>query len=241
MKAAWLAAGTLAVLIAAAPAARADDEQPPPRISTHATAHKRIPNTVADITLGIEASGADVAAVTRTLGERSTALMAFLRKPGIDRLETTGVAVQTRRHVRPDGHEVDDGFVGRVGVTFRCAAGDAGGEISGGLSHGANTLDNAAFSPADAEVEAARRDLALTATRMALDEARAVAGAAGVQVAGVQTIDVDPEGSVTPRPMNMTPRLAAAPMGAPPPIATASGSQDISVTVNVTVTLAVAH
>ena len=241
MNARWLAAGMLATLIAAAPGARADDEQPPPRIATHATAHKRIANTVADITLGIEASGTDVATVTRILGERSTALMAFLRKPGIERLETTGLAVQTRRHVRPDGREVDDGFVGRIGVTFRCAAAEAGAEISGGLSHGANTLDSAVFSPGDAEVEAARRDLALTATRMALDEARAVAGAAGVQVAGVQTIDVDPQGSVIPRPMNMMARLAAAPMGAPPPIATASGGQDISVTVNVTVTLAAAH
>ncbi|WP_048863080.1 SIMPL domain-containing protein, partial [Acidisphaera rubrifaciens] len=103
MRAAWLAAGTLAVLIAAAPGARADDDQPPPRIATHATAHKRITNTVADITLGIEASGKDVAGVTRALGERSTTLMAFLRQPGIDRLETTGIAVQSRRHVQPDG------------------------------------------------------------------------------------------------------------------------------------------
>ncbi len=62
-------------------------------ITTHATARRRLPNTVADASVSIEAHGRTVAAVQRTLAENSQTLLAFLRQAGTERLRTNAVNV----------------------------------------------------------------------------------------------------------------------------------------------------
>src|ERR1700712_3544084 len=80
---------TLALLIA--PPVRAQDQ--PGTITTHATARTRLPNTVADVDVGIDAHGRTVAIVHKTLADGSGAMLAYLRGAGAERLRTEQVAV----------------------------------------------------------------------------------------------------------------------------------------------------
>jgi uncharacterized protein YggE len=203
----------------------------PPTVYTRATAHRTLPNTVADVSLGISVEAHDAATVTRLLGERSQALMAYLREQGAEKLQTQDIDVSQETHTVRGGPDVVVGYTGRISVTFRTTPERMGALVSGALGHGANTLDRAAFAPADADVAALRRALATEATRMAFEQAKATAEATGEHVTQVRRIDVDPEGFAPPTSYDATARARFAATRAVPPIATAPGEQDISVTV----------
>src|ERR1700760_542531 len=51
-------------------------------VSTSATAHRRIPNTVADVSVGIQTQGAASPSVSRALAQRSQTLLDWLRGQG---------------------------------------------------------------------------------------------------------------------------------------------------------------
>jgi uncharacterized protein YggE len=218
---------------AAADATAASPGLPPGTVHTQATAHRRLPNTVAEIELGIEVEGRDLATVRRQLGERSRALLDYLRAAGAQRLTTTTLAVETETHSAA-GRETIVGYVGRANVRCHVAAAQAGPLVSSSLTNGANTLRGVRFAPSEADTEKARRELAVEATRTALDAASAVAAVAGEHVLGVREIDLSPE----------PPSVGGyGPMAAPPrsmatePVATEPGEQDVSVTVDVKIAI----
>ena len=207
-------------------------------IHTHAIAHTRLANTVADAMVGISADGTTVAGVSKELGDRSQKLMAYLRSQHAERLATNQVSVEPKTHTVKGGPDVIVGYSGRISISFRTTAEKASELISRALANGANTLDQVSFSPTEAETEAARNNLAIEATKSALAQADAVAKAASGHVAGVRDIAVDPGGSFV-RPMAVMQRMtdfAASAKAAP--IATEAGDEEVSVTVNVDAVLA---
>ena len=208
-------------------------------IHTHAVAHTRLPNTVADGSVGITADGANVAVVSKALSERSQKLMNFLRGQHAERLSTDQISVQPKTHTVKGGPDVIVGYTGSISVRFRTTVEKSGDLISGALANGANTLDQVSFSPREEEIEAARKNLAVEATQIAMAQAKAVAEAAGEHVASVHDVVVDPDGS-TLRPMPMMQRNAAfaMKMDAPAPVAMEAGDQEVNITVNVDANIA---
>ena len=206
-------------------------------IHTHAMAHTRLPNTVADGSLGITADGSTVAAVTKELGTRSQQLMAYLRNQHAERLATDQISVEPKMHTAKGGPDQVVGYSGRVNVSFRTTADKAGELVTGALSNGANTLEQVTFSPREEEIEAAMRTLAIDATKTAMAQADAVAKAAGEHIVSVRDIAVDPEGSTL---RTFAPRMMAMQAQAAPvlPVSTAAGEQEASITVNVEVNIA---
>ena len=226
------------MLIPFAAVSRAQTQAPGASLSliqTHATAHTRLPNTVADISVSIQTDGPSVAAVSKTLAAKSQQLLTYLRTQHADRLATDQVSVDPKMHTPKGGPDEIVGYSGRMNVTFRAPVEKVSDFITDALAHGANTLGSVNFQPREEEAEAARRDLASEAAKTALAQAEAVAKAVGTRVTSIHQITVDPNGGFTPRPMMFADMKVAAPQAQ---IATEAGEQEVSITVNLEANIA---
>jgi len=231
-----LLAAVLACTWACASAGLALAEVQPGTITTGATARMRLPNTIADVGVGIEAHGRTVAAVHKNLADGSGALLGYLRGAGAERLRTDQIAVTPDTETDRGGGRPDRivGYTGHVRVSFRVAADKLADVLGGLLEKGGNTLEATLLGPREEEVEKARQELATRAVRTAMAQAQAVAEAAGRRVGAVRQINVDPGFGLPQRP----PMFAAASRAAmAAPIATEAGESEVASSVSVTVNL----
>jgi uncharacterized protein len=208
---------------------------PEGKISLDATAHRRVPNTVADVTLAIQLDGRTADAVSTLLAQRSQTLLDFLREQGVERLRTENVSFAPQIQSVHGGPDRVVGFTGQVFVSFRTTPDKLGALLRGGLEHGANSVSQTEFTPLESEIDTARRDLAIEAMKNALARADAIAQAAGQRVIRIENINVEPEEEVRPTPFAASKEMT---LSSPPtPIATAAGEHDISVRVSVQVVI----
>jgi uncharacterized protein YggE len=204
-------------------------------VSTSATAHRRIANTVADVSVGIQTQGADAASVSRDLAQRSKMLLDWLREQGAERLATDQISFQPQTHEEKSGQQKIVGYTGTTSVSFRTTPEKVGAILSGVLDHGANTIQQTNYAPREEDEDKVRKELAQEATRTAVAQGDAVAESAGTHVIGVREVNVEPSGVMRPMPMM---RMSATAMAAPTPaMETQAGEQDISVTVSVKLTV----
>jgi uncharacterized protein YggE len=203
-------------------------------VSTSATAHRRIANTVADVSVGIQTQGVDAASVSRDLAQRSQTLLEWLRGQGAERLATDQISFQPQTHEEKNGQQKIVGYTGSTTVSFRTTPEKVGAILSGVLDHGANTIQQTSYGPKEEEADKARKELAQEATRTAVAQGNAVADAAGTHVIGVREVNVEPSGIIRPmmnRFVGGLNTMAAPAMGAE------AGEQDISVTVSIKLTV----
>jgi uncharacterized protein len=206
-------------------------------VSTSATAHRRIANTVADVSVGIQTQGADAASVSRDLAQRSQTLLEWLRGQGAERLATDQISFQPQTHEEKNGQQKIVGYTGNTTVSFRTTPEKVGAILSGVLDHGANTIQQTSYGPKEEEADKVRKELAQEATRTAVAQGEAVANAAGTHVIGVREVNVEPSGMIRPMMNRFVGGLTT--MAAPaPPMAAEAGDQDISVTVSIKLTVA---
>lgn len=214
----------------------------PGLITVRATAHRRLPSTVADATVSIEVHGRDLRGTATQLGRQAQALLAFLRTQGAERLRTEGTSftpeIQEQRNL-PDRIK---GYTGRISVSFRTVPDQLPFVLAGCLDNGATALGQFGSSPREDEVGAARRDMVEEATRAAMAQARAVADSAGQKLAGIELAEIDPPPGAMPLTVSadILPERAARPASSSPvpPIASVAGDSDLSVTVVMIVRLA---
>lgn len=204
-------------------------------VSTSATAHRRIPNTVADVSVGIQTQGADAASVSRDLAQRSQTLLDWLRGQGAERLATDQISFQPQTHEEKNGQQKIVGYTGSTTVSFRTTPEKVGAILSGVLDHGANTIQQTSYAPKEEEQDKVRKELAQEATHTAVAQGEAVANAAGTHVIGVREVNVEPGGGIM-RPMPMM-RMSMGAATKEIPMAGEAGDQDISVTVSVKLTV----
>ena len=239
-----LASGAMAQDAGQAPPDRAVPNRPRPGLVTvHATAHRRLPSTVADATVSIEVHGRDLRGTATQLGRQAQALLAFLRKENAERLRTEGTSFDPEIQELRGQPDRIKGYTGRISVSFRTTPDQLPFVLAGCLDNGATALGQFGSSPREDEVDAARRDMVAEATCAAMAQARAVAGAAGQKIAGIELAEIDPLPGATPLPAAAEFRLdrAARPAAVPPPvppIASVAGDSDLAVTVVMTVRLA---
>lgn len=233
----WIGALAVAGLCITAARAQSAEEHLPPSmglVHTEAQSTTRLPNTVADVTVGVEITGKDVDTVASLLSQQSNTLMHYLQGLGADRLATGQISFEPQNHTAKTGVESIVGYTGSTSVTFRTTSDKLGAALSGALANGANRVEQTNLHPRETEEEAARTNLAEQATRRALAEADAVARAAGAHVLSVRDVSVG--GPATPvRPM-MFAALAMRDKSAAP-ISISAGDSEVSVTVSVAVTI----
>jgi hypothetical protein len=206
---------------------------PDGKINLDAMARKRLPNTVANVVLGIQVDGRSGDAVSSSLAQKSQTLLDFLRQQGVERLRTEDVSYQPQvESGRNGGPDRIVGFTGSSSISFRTTPDKLGAVLSGSLEHGANTISQTQFSPLESEVDSARQELAIEATKAALARADALAQATGLRVVRIEEINVGSEENF-------------APLGAPKvmggvirAVETASGEQELAVRVSVQVAVA---
>lgn len=201
-------------------------------IETHAISEMRLPNTAVDIAVAVTASGKDMAEVQRMLTEKSNALLAYLRAQKVERLMTSRVwfAPQTRYDKNAPDKTV--GYTGNSTLSFRTTPEKAGDLLAGVLTNGANEIQSTSFTATEQEIDDARRRLSEQATRTAIEQADAIAKAAGMKVVSVRNISVNDGGII--RPMAFSGVMAMAKTAAAAPMDTSAGDQQLSVTVNIT-------
>jgi uncharacterized protein len=205
-------------------------------VSTSATAHRRIANTVADVSVGIQTQGADAASVSRDLAQRSQTLLEWLRGQGAERLATDQISFQPQTHEEKSGQQKIVGYTGSTTVSFRTTPEKVGAILSGVLDHGANTIQQTSYGPKEEEADTVRKELAQEATRTAVAQGNAVAEAAGTHVIGVREVNVEGSGIIRPVPM-MRMQSFEMKAAATPAMAGEAGEQDISVTVSIKLTV----
>ncbi len=220
-------AAALALALAAAPASA----QEPPTVTTHGLARDRLPNTVADASIAIEARGRTGAEVQAALAAGSGPLLAWLGTTGAERIRSQGPTLRAELDPTRTGAARVVGYTGRLGVTFTLEAAKLGPVLTEALNRGANTIEGAALRPREAELDGARNRLAAAATVIALDQARAVAEAAGLRAGPVRALVVDPSQPV------FRPMMARANTAAAAPIETEAGDTEVTATVTATVAL----
>ncbi len=234
----WLVPALAAAQTPASSDARTAVQAMPATVTTHATARRRLPNTIADVTVGVKVDGSTVADVEKHLAEGAQTLTAYLRGAGAERLRTELVTVEPVRDARENagapGRIV--GYTGTVGVSFRTTAERLPELLTGSLEHGGNSLEQTGLAPREEEMDAARQDLAAAATRTALAQAEAIAKAVGRTVRGVQQIVVDPDSGMPP--VRSFRAYAPAVQAQASLIPTEAGDVEVTATVTVTATLA---
>lgn len=210
----------------------------PTYVSTTATAQTRIPNTAVDISLGLTVTKVGLPAAQRALAAQSSALLTFLRAQGAQRLITNNVSFTPETRYQKNTVDKTVGYTGTTTVSFRTTPDKSPDILAGALTNGANTIDTTVFTPTEQEIEDARRDLAAQATKTAVAQVETIAKAVGLRMLALRDVSV---GSPSPaasenndgiymRAMKAMPVAAAA----PPPIATAQGDQQLSISVSVT-------
>lgn len=201
-------------------------------VDTHATSETRIPNTVVDIRVQVSSSGKDMAEVQRTLAEKSNSLLAYLKAQKVDRLMTMGVSFSPETRYDKNAPDKTVGYNGSQTVSFRTTPEKAADLLAGVLTNGANQIQSTAFTPTEREIDEARSKLSEEATHIAMEQASAIARAAGMHVASIRHINVEDTGVVRPMPVSFGMMAKAAPGAVP--MDTAAGDQSISVRVDVT-------
>ena len=212
------------------------DRVRPGLITVHATAHRRLPSTVADATVSIEVHGRDLRGTATQLGRQAQALLAFLRTQNAERLRTEGTSFDPETQEIRNQPDRIKGYTGRISVSFRTVPEQLPLVLAGCLDNGATSLGQFGSSAREDEVDAARRDMVGEATAAAMAQGRAVASSAGQKVAGIELAEVDPSPGAVPLAvdaeyaLDRPSRRAQAPRPVPP-IASVAGDSDLSVTV----------
>src|SRR4051812_33904899 len=129
-----------ALLLSLAVPAHAQDQ--PGTITTHATARTRLPNTVADVAVAIEAHRQTLNGVQQGLADGSKTLLGFLREAGAERLVTEQVAVSPDTEAVRGAPNRIVGYSGRVRVRFRVPADKLDQTLGNALARGGNTLES---------------------------------------------------------------------------------------------------
>ncbi|MGI4794799.1 MAG: SIMPL domain-containing protein [Janthinobacterium lividum] len=202
-------------------------------ITTHGMARGRLANTVADVSIGVEAHGPTVAATQAALAAGSQKLMGYLRAQGVERLRTDQLSVTPQTAAETGRAARIVGYDGSVQASFRVSAEKVGAVVAGALANGGNNLERTTLGPREAEIDAERARLAAEAAKIALTQADTVAGATGRRLGAIRRIEVDPNQAFAPS----APMMRMAAMPAPPPVATEAGDAEMSASVLVTVEL----
>lgn len=235
------AAPAIAQEAARPPSDMAGSPRPRPGIiSTHAESLRRLPNTVSDVSVGIEVHGRDLRGTATALARQSQMLLTFLRGQTTERLRTDGTSFEPEIQELKGQPDRIKGYTGRLTVSFRTTPEQLPLLLAGCLDNGATSLGQFGSSPRETEIEAARREMVAEATQAALGQARTIADTVGQKIAGVELVQVDPAPGVVPEIPSMPYMAERVARPAPPVPAMASQAGDSGLSVTVVMTLRVA-
>jgi uncharacterized protein len=149
---------------------------------------ERIPATLAQVNLGVEAEGKTAVAVQETVASQSTKVVTYLKSKSVDRLQTSSVNLSPNYRY-DNGKQTLIGYLASTSITFQVPAAKMSGLLDESVKAGATRITSLSFTATDDELQQAQRSALKKATQDAQLQADAVLAALGLsrqEIIGIQ-------------------------------------------------------
>jgi uncharacterized protein len=160
---------------------------------------EKIPATLADVQLGVEAQGKTAQEVQQEVARRSSAVVAFLKSRSVQKLQTTGINLSPRYDYN-NGKQTLVGYQASNTVSFRVPTGQAGVIMDDAVKAGASRIDNVSFAASDQAVSEAQKLALQKAAKDAQDQAASVLSALGLSSKEIVSIQLNAANAPSPIP-----------------------------------------
>ena len=191
-----------------------------------------LPATAVDMILGIQLAQQEAAKMQAALNQRSQQLMAFLRKANVDNLKTITYQIQPKTRYE-NGKKIDEGFEGRIRVSFQLGVAQAGQLLDQALANGATNIESVRFTARDKELEDARQQAMAKAAKQAVADGKRMLETLELSFSSVYRVDL--QQGLNPPSFESRSMAFTTMAGSPPPADLESG--DVSVSAQVAVQL----
>ncbi|OUC16718.1 MAG: hypothetical protein B0A82_00385 [Alkalinema sp. CACIAM 70d] len=158
---------------------------------------ERIPTTLTQVRLGVEAQGKTANEVQAEVARRANAVVDLLKARNVEKLETTGINLSPNYDYR-DGKQILMGYVASNMVSFRIPTAKAGTIMDDAVKAGASRIDGVSFIATDAAIADAQKLALRKATQDAQTQANAVLSSLNLTPKEIVSIQVN--GAMTPPP-----------------------------------------
>jgi uncharacterized protein len=174
-------------------------QSPMPRtITVTGQCIEKIPATLADVQLGVEAQAKTAQEVQQEVARRSSAVVALLKSRSVQKLQTTGINLNPQ--YRDDkGKQVLTGYQASNTVSFRVPTAQAGAMMDDAVKAGASRIDSISFSASEQAISDAQKVALRKAAKDGQDQAASVLSALGL--APKEIVSIQLNGANVPPPM----------------------------------------
>jgi uncharacterized protein len=198
---------------------------------------EKIPATLADVQLGVEAQAKTAQEVQQEVARRSSAVVALLKTRSVQRLQTTGINLNPQ--YRDDkGKQVLTGYQASNTVSFRVSTGQAGVIMDDAVKAGASRIDNISFSASEQAIADAQKLALRKAAKDGQDQAASVLSALGLSPKEIVSIQLNGANAPIPIPYPMAKTSLEQRMAEPVPVSPVEGGEQ---SVQASVTLQISY
>ncbi|MGQ9871072.1 SIMPL domain-containing protein [Leptodesmis sp.] len=220
--------GILGILLAAHPVLAQEKQLRTLTVTGRGT--ERIPTTLTQVRLGVEAQGKTANDVQQEVARRSNAVVSLLQSRQVDQLETTGISLSpTYRY--DNGVQTLTGYRASNMVNFRIETQKVGTLLDDAVKAGATRIDGISFVASDSAIALAQKLALQAATQDAKSQANAIFSTLGLTAREVVNIQINGAFTPSPRPLladAMQEKIFAA---APAPTPVLGGEQQVEAAV----------
>jgi uncharacterized protein len=189
---------------------------------------EKIPATIAQVQLGVEAQGKTAQKVQQEVATRSAAVVALLKSRKVDKLQTTGINLNPQ-YSYDNGKQTLTGYQASNVVSFRVPTGQAGVIMDDAVKAGASRIDSVSFAATETAIADAQKVALRKATQDAQEQANAVLSTLGFTSKDVVGIQINGSNPPVPRPyMTAQARFKGADSASTP---VEGGDQDVQASV----------
>ncbi len=196
--------GAIAIGMTAPPSVRAQmrpiTAQPAPMLRTLTVTGQcieKIPATLANVQLGVEAQGKTAQQVQQEVAKRSTAVVALLKSRNVAKLQTTGINLSPQYDYN-NGKQTLRGYQATNTVSFRVPTEQAGVIMDDAVKAGASRIDSVSFAATEEAIAAAQKVALRKATKNAQEQGAAVLDSLGL--APKEVVSIQLNGANVPAP-----------------------------------------
>lgn len=225
-----LGIGILGILVAAHPVLAQEKQLRTLTVTGRGT--ERVPTTLTQVRLGVEAQGKTANDVQQDVARRSNAVVSLLRSRQVDRLETTGISLSpTYRY--DNGAQTLTGYTASNMVSFRLETQKVGTLLDDAVKAGATRIDGISFVASDSAIANAQKVALQAATQDARSQANAVFSTLGLNAREVVNIQINGSFTPPPRPLQADAMNAKTFAAAPTPVLGGEQQVEASVTLQI--------
>jgi uncharacterized protein len=189
---------------------------------------EKIPATIAQVQLGVEAQGKTAQKVQQEVATRSAAVVALLKSRKVDKLQTTGINLNPQ-YSYDNGKQTLTGYQATNTVSFRVPTAQAGTIMDDAVKAGASRIDSVSFTASDTAIADAQKVALRKATQDAQEQAKAVLSALGFTSKDVVGIQINGSNPPVPRPYMTSQIMDKRAQSASTPVE--GGDQDVQASV----------